>query len=241
MSSPSPTRMKTVVSLLLLSLLAGPAFTQKIIEKKLPYSPGQLVSLDLKFGDSIQVRYWDNPDVSVRIAVTINGGKLNDALLIKTGSTTGEISVKTDLDHKQIKQGKIEDCPGQTGTSWSNDRKGDHFSVCSDINYRVFLPRKAKLKIETISGNIDIEGATEAVSAKTISGFIDMSWPTTKGATVAMKTITGEVYSDLSIDFKGKREKNPIVGYLLEGTLNGGGPVVRLESISNNVYLRRTN
>ncbi|WP_162793477.1 hypothetical protein [Runella rosea] len=33
--------------------------------------------------------------------------------------------------------------------------------------------------------------------------------------------------------------KNPIVGYLLEGTVNGGGPDLRLESISNNVYVRR--
>jgi hypothetical protein len=54
-----------------------------------------------------------------------------------------------------------------------------------------------------------------------------------------VKTITGEVYSDLDIDFGNKKEKNPIVGYLLEGKINGGGPEVKLESISNNVYLRK--
>jgi hypothetical protein len=111
--------------------------------------------------------------------------------------------------------------------------------VCSEINYRVYLPRQAKLKLETINGNIDIEGATATVQAKTISGYVDMSWPKAKGANVAMKTITGEVYSDLNIDFKNKKQKDPIVGYLLEGTFNGGGPVVRLESISNNVYFRK--
>lgn len=230
--------MKTLVFLLLLSTLTGPAFAQKIIEKKLPYSPGQLVNLNLKFADSIQVRYWDKAEVSVRIAVTINNGRLNDALLVETASTDGEISVKTDFDKERIKQGKAEDCPGNH-RSWSADQHGTHYSVCSDINYQVYLPRKAKLKIETISGNIDIEGATEAVTAKTISGYVDMNWPNAKGATLAMKTITGEVYSDLNIDFNGKKEKHPIVGYLLEGTLNGGGPTVRLESISNNVYLRR--
>lgn len=70
-------------------------------------------------------------------------------------------------------------------------------------------------------------------------GYVDMSWSKAKGANLAMKTVTGEVYSDLTIDFTGKREKHPLVGYLLEGTLNGGGPTLRLESISNNVYLRK--
>lgn len=125
-------------------------------------------------------------------------------------------------------------------STWQTDRDGKSHSVCSTINYEISLPRKAALRVETINGNINIQGATSPVWAKSISGFVDMSWPGSKGATVAMKTITGEVYSDLAIDFKNKRPKNPIVGYLLEGTLLSGGPEVRLESISNDVYLRKS-
>jgi len=229
--------MKTLITLLL-ALAVSQTLAQTIIEKKLPYSANQLVNLNLKFGDSIQVRYWDKPEVSVRIAVTINNGRLNDALRVKTGSTNNEVRLETSLDEQRLKEGKAEDCPGNR-SSWSTDRNGQTYSVCSEINYQIYLPRKARLKIETINGNIDIDGPTEAVSAKTISGFVDMNWPRAKGANLAMKTITGEVYSDLSIDFTGKREKHPIVGYLLEGTINGGGPVIQLESISNNVYLRQ--
>lgn len=227
--------MKTILALL---LFVTPAFGQKIIQKTLPYSSGQLVNLNLRFGDSIQVRYWDKPDVSVRIAVTINGGKLNDALLVETSTLGEEVKNSTDFDEKILRNGKAEDCPDRPGTS-RNRYSDDQYSVCSDIDYQVFLPRNARLKVETISGNIDIKGASEAVSAKTISGFVDMTWPTSKGANLAMKTITGEVYSDLDIDFKGKKQKHPIVGYLLEGAANGGGPTVRLESISNNIYLRK--
>lgn len=230
--------MKNVVTLLLFGLLNSPAWAQKIIDKQLPYSTNQLVNLNLKFADSIQIRYWDQPGISVKIAVTINGGRLNDALLVKTSSTTEEVSVITDFDEQLIRQGKLEDCPGSKYAS-RTERDGSGYSVCSDINYQVYLPRKARLKVESISGNIDIEGASEAVWAKTISGYVDMDWPKTKGVSVAMKTVTGEVYSDLAIDFKGKKQKNPIVGYLLEGTVNEGGPEVRLESISNNVYLRK--
>ncbi len=230
--------MKKIIGLFVISLLIRPAFAQKIIEKTLPVTTDQLVNLNLKFADSIQVRYWDKSDALVRIAVTINSGKLNDALVVTTGSTAQEVNLKTDFDKEMIKQGNPEDCPDQH-RSWNSSRDGKHYSVCSKINYQVFLPRKAQLKIETISGNIDIEGATGPVFAKTISGFVDMNWPKSKGANVAMKTITGEAYSDLDIDFKSKKQKNPIVGYLLEGTVNGGGPAVHLESISNNVYLRR--
>lgn len=231
--------MKTSLFLLLLGLLVRPVMAQKIIEKTLPVSSGQTVNLNLKFGDSIQVRYWDKPTLSVRIAATINSGKLNDALLVTTDSNNDEVSLKTDFDKEMMKQGKAEDCPGTNRSTWRTEHNGQAYYVCSKINYQVFVPRQAKLKIETINGNIDIQGASGPVFAKTISGFVDMSWPKAKGANVAMKTITGEVYSDVDIAFKNKKQKDPIVGYLLEGTINGGGPDVRLESISNDIYFRK--
>ncbi|GAB3997894.1 hypothetical protein GCM10028807_44120 [Spirosoma daeguense] len=230
--------MKKLLFLLLMALVTLPVLAQRIIQKTMPVGPNQTVNLNLKFADSIQVRYWDKPDLSVRIEATINSGKLDDALLVTTGSTDQEVSLKIDYDKELIKQGKAEDCPDERRSSWSSGRDGERYYVCSKINYQVFVPRQAQLKIETINGNIDIEGASAPVSAKSISGFVDMTWPKAKGANFAMKTITGEVYSNLELAFKNKKEKHPIVGYLLEGTVNGGGPSVRLESISNDVFLR---
>lgn len=230
--------MKNTLLLFAMFFLARSVFAQKIITKTLPLSADQAVRLNLKFGDSIQVRYWDKSDVSMRIAVLINNGKLNDALRVETTSDAQAVSVKTDFDQELIKQGRSDDCPGSRST-WQTNKNGESYSVCSTINYVIFLPRKAALHLETINGNIDIQGATSPVWAKSISGFVDLSWAGTKGANVAMKTITGEVYSDLAIDFKNKRPKHPIVGYLLEGTLLSGGPDVRLESISNNIFLRK--
>lgn len=230
--------MKNIVILAILGVLCTPAFSQKIIDKKLPYESGKTVNLNLRFGDSIAVRYWDKPEISVHMSVKINQNKLNDAFLVTSSATASEIILKTDFDKEKLKEGKGEDCPGQK-SSWSSNENGVRYYVCSEISYQVTLPRNAKLKLETINGNIDIKGATAGVEAKTISGFVDMTWPKSKGANVAVKTITGEVYSDLDIDFGNKKDKNPIVGYLLEGKFNGGGPEVKLESISNNVYLRK--
>jgi hypothetical protein len=231
--------MKNILFLIAFALLCSPLLAQKIIENKLPYETGKTVNLNLKFADSIKVRYWDKSEVSVRIAVTINKGKLNDGLLVTKSTTAEEVILKTDFDQELLKQGKGEDCPGNKKGTWNSDDGKNRYYVCSEINYQVYLPRQARLKLETINGNIDIEGATSTVQAKTISGYVDMSWPKATGANVAMKTITGEVYSDLNIELKNKKQKDPIVGYLLEGTFNGGGPEVRLESISNNVYFRK--
>jgi hypothetical protein len=229
--------MKNIILAFIFACCVYPASAQKIIQKRLPYTSDKIVNLNLKFGDSIRVRYWDKPEVSVRIAYSINQGKLDDALLVTDKNTGDEIGLSIDFDKEKIREGKEEDCPKQK-SSWNSDDGKNRYHICSEINYQVFLPRQAKLKLETINGNIDIEGGSSNIFAKTISGYVDMSWPKAKGASVAMKTITGEVYTDLNIDFKDKKQKHPIVGYLLEGTVKGGGPEVRLESISNDVYLR---
>ena len=229
--------MKNIIITILLSLLSFHLFAQKVIDKKFPFE-GQLVNLNLKFADSIQVRYWDKQEVSVKISVTINGGKLNDALVVTSASTKEEITLKTDFDQEKLYEGKSEDCPGSKNNTYSV-HNGKRFYVCSKINYQVFLPRQAKLQMESINGNVDIEGASTAVSVKSISGFIDMTWPKSKGANLNMKTVTGEVYTDFDIDFKTKKQKNPIVGYPLAGSVNGGGAEIKLESVSNNVYLRK--
>ena len=229
--------MKPVLLPLLVLWLINPAFAQKIITKTLPLTEGQAVHLNLKFGDSIQVRYWDKSTVSMRIALAINNGKLDDALLVETASTAEVVTMKTDLDQQLIRQGKAEDCPGTRKVS--GDWGDGAYSVCTAIAYTIYLPQKAALRVETINSNIAVQGATAPVWAKSISGFVDVSWLGSQGANVSLKTITGEAYSDLAINFTGKRPKHPIVGYLLEGTVLSGGPAVRLESISNDVFLRK--
>jgi hypothetical protein len=231
--------MKKILFLLLLNCFTLSAFAQRIIEKHLPYKEGQTANLNLKFADSIKVRYWDKSEVYVKIRAVINNNRLNDALLVTDKSTAGEVGLNIDFDQEKIKEGKLEDCPGEKRSSWRNSNNGSEHYLCKEINYQVFLPRNAKLQLETIDGNIDIDGATSTVHAKTISGYVDMNWPNAQGADVAMKTITGEVYTDLDLAMSTEKQKHPIVGYQLEGKLHGGGPEVRLESISNDIYLRK--
>jgi hypothetical protein len=241
---------KLVLCLLCLAVPASLLYAQKIIEKTLPYSANQKIELELKIAENIRITTWDKNEFYIKASVEINGGKLNDALLVKFDSNKDHILVTADFDKEMLKKGEPGDCPedgnhysyGNDNTTVTKDgkviRRGNY--VCSNINYEVFIPKQANLRVESISADIDIKGTVGPVYAKTISGFVDMNWPEAKGANVLMKSISGEVYSDLNIDFRNK-QKHPIVGYSLEGTLNGGGTEVHLETISNNVYLRRRN
>ncbi|MFT6963739.1 MAG: hypothetical protein ACJAWV_003477 [Flammeovirgaceae bacterium] len=65
-----------------------------------------------------------------------------------------------------------------------------------------------------------------------------MDWKENSGANISLKSISGEVYSDLEIDFENFKQ-NPIVGYKLCGKFKNGGSRLYLESISNDVYLRK--
>lgn len=213
-----------------------PLMAQKKIEKHLKYSPGQEVDLNLKFADSIRVRYWDKPEVSVAIDVKINNGKLDEAFLVKTSETKETVRLETDLDSELTKQGKPEDCPG--GGNYNVTNGHVQSATCAEIRYLVYLPRKAALRLSTINGNVLVEGSGAPVSVKTISGFVDMTWPSSRGAELSLKSITGEVYSDLAIQFRGEKKKNPMVGYNIKGIARDGGPQLHLESVSNDIYLR---
>lgn len=232
--------MKPAALLLLYILLVSSAFAQKIIEKQLAFSSNQAVNLNFKYADTIQVHYWDKSAVSVQIEAVINQGKLNDLLVVETVSNDKEISVTTDFDKALFIQGREEDCPGPR-THLSFTGNGQKYYACGTINYQVYLPRQAKLKIETVTGNIIIQGAEASVYAKAVIGFVDFSWLKTQGANLAIKTVQGEVYTDLDIDFKTKVERNPSTGYTLKGTVNGGGPELYLESTVSNLFIRKQN
>lgn len=228
-----------ILTIIYLVVLMHTSFAQKIIEKTLPYSKDQKIEMDLKFGDHIQVNAWDKKEVYIKAVIEVNNGKLNDALLVNFLSDKENIKVLVDFDEQLIKQGRREDCPSEDG-SFRGYHDGNNY-ICSTITYQVYIPKGADLSMETISANIDLRELTGPIVAKSISGYVDMIWPSKQGASVAMKTITGEVYSDLDINFLNKKDSPQMVGYLLKGTLNGGGPDVRLESISNDVFLRRAN
>ena len=223
------------ISLIILSLFAYQiAQAQRLEEKTIAWQVGQEVQLDLKYAHDIQIKTWDKPEVSLRISISINNDELNNAWSLISTTTDNSIQVTSDLDNPQdYYRG---DCEGSNYQMEKN-------SLCSLIAYDIYLPKKASLRIETLGGDITITGVTAPVYAKSLSGFVDTEWPAQQGATVSMKSITGEVYTnlDLAINESDKREnRRSPVGWEIEATVAGGGSKVELESNSNDVYFRKS-
>ena len=208
---------------------------QKIIEKSASLTGGQRVFLNLKQASSIRIRAGAAGKMTMKATVSINSNRLNDALQIDLSQTGDELKLTADFDKEMLRKAQPGDCPSTTGdrNMWYGQQ------VCDDITYEITLPADVALRVYTYSGNVDIVGINNSIEAKSLSGFVDVAWPASKGAELSLKTITGEVYTDQDIAFNNQMRKNPIVGYQLHGTLSGSGPLVKLESISNDVYFRK--
>lgn len=234
---------KTNFLLIVLLLLTGMAIAQpRIVDRSFEVRQDDRVSLNLKFGDSITIKAWDENRVSFRASININGGALNEALLLDYREGSG-LRITADFDEQLIREGRSRDCRDsrRTAMNWNMDY-GSGYTVCSNIHYEIMLPRTVDLEVESISSDIEIQNLEGPVNAKTISGFVDLSWPADKEAKLSMKTISGEVYSGLdNLELSNRKGGVPLVGYEIRGTLGRGGPYVNLESISGNIYLRKAN
>ena len=241
-------RLLTFLQLLFagLTIATGPAAAQKIIERQEALGTNQHVFLHLRPADHIRVRNGTAGQLTFKATVSINQNKLNDAFVLAISRSSDELLVSADLDKEKLRQAAPGDCPdGQRsyyGESWSSDGDGKNHrahGVCVAIDYDVAVPPGVDLRISTLSGDISITGLRGTIEAKTLSGDVDLSWPPAQSAELALKTISGEVYADPAVAFVNRRDRS-VVGYEVRGTWRGsGGPAVRLESISGNVFFRQ--
>ncbi|MFD1468372.1 DUF4097 domain-containing protein [Hymenobacter caeli] len=96
------------------------------------------------------------------------------------------------------------------------------------------------LTVRSVSGDVTLSNlASAAVEATTVSGDVDLSWPPATAAALTMKTVTGEVYADPAVTFSNLKAHS-YVGYELHGSYGSGpGPLVKLESVSGDVFFRQ--
>ena len=281
-----------LAALLLLSGLR-PALAQRLVSQTATLAAGQGVFLDLKFAHNIRVRA--GAGLSVQAHVSINDNQDNDLYSLGLQTTDSELSVVEKLDEDKLRETHYTgDCDGgsrsnssgglQAGYTRSSKTGGlrptlSHhkagYSYCLKIDYDVTVPAGTTLRLNTISGDLDLSGLNGAVTAKTISGDVlsagltgpltlrtvsgdmkltdlghsvveatsvsgdvDVSWPSAVGADLRLKTISGEVYADPAVTFSNLKAR-AYVGYELHGNLGSGGPLVTLHSVSGDVFFRK--
>lgn len=233
----------TLLAVFIFGLLLQISAQNRIVERSFTIDGNDQLHLDLQFGELISVKSWNKNEVAFKAVIEINRGKLNDALVLDFKQASGRLKVTSDYDKDKLQSGRLEDCPDKhySRYNWNNDDDGSYV-VCSRITYEIFVPRNVDLDVESISGDIELIGLNGPIRAKSISGFVDLSWPSNNTADIDIKTISGEAYTNLdNLHFDNKKPHMPLVGYELRGKIGRSGPRVSLESVSGNIYLRKSN
>lgn len=78
-------------------------------------------------------------------------------------------------------------------------------------------------------------------SITTISGAVDVTLPASSKANMKLRSINGEMYTDFDLGLKSSKDGMSRVGggNHIEGTANGGGVEIQLNTISSNIYIRK--
>jgi DUF4097 and DUF4098 domain-containing protein YvlB len=97
--------------------------------------------------------------------------------------------------------------------------------------------------VNTVSGSITVRyaGISKTPSSiSTISGDVDVSMNPNSKATLQLRSVSGEVYTDFDIALA-KTDDNlrRVAGQKVQGTLNGGGTQVALQSVSGDIFVRK--
>jgi hypothetical protein len=211
--------MKTGTILIVAWLCCTSIKAQQIIEKHMDFSGKESLSLKIQIADSIRVQTWDKNEVYVRASVDINENKDNDAYVTSFYESDNKVTVDAKFKENYFK-GRNNCCNS------------------TDIFWQVYIPERTRFSIETINANITVTGQTKEMKIKSISGYIDLAVPGTREADLDLSTISGTMYSDHELLLK--KEHTGIPSRITE-KFNNGGPLIKLETISGDIYFRKSN
>jgi hypothetical protein len=76
-----------------------------------------------------------------------------------------------------------------------------------------------------------------------VSGDVEISMPESSKATFDLKSISGEIYTNLDLRYGNDKDKEGMMrmggGQAIKAMLNGGGAELNIKTISGNMYLRK--
>lgn len=209
--------MKNIIVFIVLWAIVFPASAQRTIDKHINFAGKESLVLNIQIADSIAIHTWNKQEVYAKAVVNLNNTIDNEAYKVSFGEEGTQAKVKAGFE-KDFFKGK-ENCCNAGSIVWE-----------------FFIPENTIFSVETINGNITIDGITTEIKAKTISGFIDWTVTSNRKADLEMKTISGTLYTDLGFSVGNKHKSFP---QEVSQKLNDGGFPVHLETISGDIFCRK--
>lgn len=179
----------------------------------------------------------DNTDIGLN--VTQDGSEVSISGASRK-SDDGEYRIQLPAKVKLV----IEYDSFQAGDIRVSDMSGE-VEATSKVGDMEFRDIQGPLVASSLSSDISVVFSAVSQSSPTdvvsTSGDVDVTLPADTKGDFQMKTVSGEVYTDLDFEF-GEDEKKPNFwggGMSAEATLNGGGVQINLKSISGDIFIRK--
>jgi hypothetical protein len=210
--------MKIGTILIVMWLCFGSMQAQQIIEKHFDFSAKESISLKIQIADSINLKTWDKNEVYIKASVNVNENKDNEAYITSFDDSGKSILVKANYKDNYFK-GKKNCCN------------------VTDIYWQILIPEKTRFSVETINADVTITGKTSGINVKSISGYIDLAVSADKQADIDFSTVSGIIYSDLKLALNNQHSGIPS---RIAEKLNNGGDPIKLETISGDIFFRKS-
>lgn len=214
MNARSTRTITVAIAAALLAVAAGAATREETIERALAFSPGSLLQVNNTNG-WIKVSEWDGDGVHVvaEKKVRTRGEDVDEAFaaLHVVIEETPE-GVRIDTEYPRRRDG-----------GWWRD-------VSMSVNYRIQVPARANLNLETVNGKVDVRGVTGELTLASTNGGITV---TDSGGWVDAHTTNGGIDVELH-EFAAGED-------MTFRTTNGGISLAVPEDFRANVEARTTN
>ncbi len=236
--------MKNLLILTVFCFVALQIHAQKVIEKNISTAAIE-IKVAFKFAEDIVIKTWDKKEVYLKAEVSVNGGEFDDYFNLEIDNSSSLLNIKSDY--------------GDLFDKWKKERgsnQKNNWGPCNnldiDANYTLYLPKDSRLRVKSISGNvesenyqgelivdiisgnIDIKNYAGDLNLKTISGDIDINIAKSR---LKAETISGMIYSDKDLEFD--HGKNRMVGSKVTGTFGDVKSELHLKTISGSIFIRK--
>lgn len=239
----------------LFALLVLPVatFAQTQLNKTIPVSAGQTISLRFDYPELIRVSTWDKNEISVQGTVAINNGENDDAFLFENSVNGSVVDIRTSIkDIKHLPHRITIERDGQKivfkdKAEWKKYQQehGGSFNNMSmgvdvDVQLEIKVPKNVVTKIEATYGMVEIKNFDGPLTVEATYGGVDAALAEKSAGEVIAETNYGEIFSNLEAKFKGSEYENKDF-HTYVSAKPGSGPKYSFESKYGNVYIRKAN
>lgn len=202
---------------------------QTTVEETYPLTSQTYVKLEMRFPDSVIVTPSKDDQLRIVAQVKINEGENDDAFYFASETQGNTLSISTKYkNEKELFQQQSKYQHG--GCSCCNHN-------FLEISVVVYIPVNQSFSLAALGSDLIIGPLTGDIQVLATGGFIDMEVAEQDAGTVHLKSIGASVYSDLT--FPTKSNLRFLAGTEIQHSFPGSDRKLTLESIGNDVYIRK--